>query len=64
MTTNTLPAPGALTPVSREPSSAFADATLLIAVELYLVVAIAQAVLIWHALPILPDVMSFYGFAP
>ena len=42
----------------------FRDSALLIAVGLYIAVAIAEAVFIWHALPTLPDIGSFYGFAP
>jgi len=64
MTTHVLPAAGATAPVSRRPLHAFADPALLIAVELYLAVAVAEAVFISHALPTLPDIGSFYGFAP
>jgi len=64
MTTHTLSVTGAKAPVSRRPSRAFADPVLLIAVELYLAVAVAEAVFISNALPTLPDIGSFYGFAP
>ena len=63
MTTHTLSA-GPAAPVSRRPSRAFDNPALLIAVELYLTVAIAEAVFLWHALPILPDIGSFYAFVP
>ena len=64
MTTHTLSVTGAKAPVSRRLSDGFANPTLLIAVELYLAVAIAEAVFIAHALPTLPAIGSFYGFAP
>ena len=64
MTTHTLSVTGAKAPVFRRPSYAFADSALLIAVGLYIAVAIAEAVFIWHPLPTLPDIGSFYGFAP
>jgi hypothetical protein len=63
MTTHTLPA-GPTAPVSRRPSRAFDNPALLIAVELYLAVAIAEAVFIARALPNLPDIGSFYAFVP
>jgi hypothetical protein len=69
MTVRTMPAPSAATPASRRTSRPFADPALLIAVGLYIAVAIAEAVFIARALPSLldtslPDTGAFYVVAP
>jgi hypothetical protein len=64
MTVRTMPAPSAATPASRRTSRSFADPALSIAVGLYIAVAIAEAVVIAHALPSLPDIGSFYVVVP
>jgi hypothetical protein len=64
MTIQTIPAPSAATPASRRTSHPFADPVLLIAVGLYIAVAIAEAVFIARALPSLPDIGSFYVVVP
>jgi hypothetical protein len=62
MTIRTMPS--AATPASRRTSRSFADSALLIAVGLYIAVAIAEAVFIARALPNLPDIGSFYVVVP
>jgi hypothetical protein len=69
MTIRTMPAPGAATQASRRTSRAFANPALLIAVGLYIAVAIAEAVVIARALPnladtSLPDIGAFYVVVP
>ena len=69
MTIRTMPAPSAVTQASRRTSRAFANPALLIAVGLYVAVAIAEAVFIARALPSLPDtsladVGAFYAVVP
>ena len=64
MTIRTMPAPSAATLASRRTARAFANPALLIAVGLFIAVAIAEAVFIARALPSLPDVGAFYAVVP
>jgi hypothetical protein len=64
MTIRTMPAPSAANPASRRTTRPFANPTLLIAVGLYIAVAIVEAVVIARALPSLPDIGSFYVVVP
>ena len=69
MIVRTMPAPSAATQASRRTSRPFANPALLIAVGLFIAVAIAEAVFVARALPnlldtSLPDIGSFYVLVP